>query len=326
MKLATLKTGGRDGTLIVVSSDLTRQVRAPYPTLQAALDQWAVAQPQLSATASALEADGALGEPFDEAAVASPLPRAYAWCDGSAYLSHMARVRQSRGVQMPDSFRTDPLMYQGGSDQFIGPRDPILVADLAWGIDFEAEVAVITDDVPMGVAVSDAARHVALVMICNDVSLRNLIPAELAKSFGFFQSKPSSAFAPVAVTPNALGDAWAGARLMLPVRVGMNGKPYGAPNAGKDLAFDFAQLIAHAAMTRPLGAGTIIGSGTVSNEDESVGGSCLQEARVIETIRTGKPVTPFMQFGDTVRIEVLDGSNRSIFGAIDQRVQRYYGP
>ncbi len=323
MKLATLKNGTRDGTLVVVSEDLKRCASSRYRTLQAALDEWAVAGPVLEQEARELEAGG--GSPFDETLCHSPLPRAYAWCDGSAYLSHMARVRQSRGAEMPPSFRSDPLMYQGGSDSFIAPRDPILVADPSWGIDFEAEIAVITDDVPMGVRVEDAAAHIVLVMLCNDVSLRNLIPGELAKGFGFFQSKPSSAFSPVAVTPGSLGKAWSGSKLSLPILVSYNGELYGKPDAGTDLDFDFAQLIAHAAATRSLAAGTIIGSGTISNLDESVGGSCLQEARVIETIRSGAPVTPFMQFGDTIRIEMVD-RNGSIFGSIDQRVERYPGP
>ena len=324
MRLATLKRGGRDGTLVLVSRDHARMALAPIPTLQAALDDWAAARPRLEAAAAALEAGG--GEPFDPQDCHAPLPRAYQWADGSAYLSHMRRVRAARGAEMPPSFAHDPLMYQGGSDSFIGPMDPILVADEAWGVDFEAEVAVITDDVPMGVSVADAARHVVLVTIVNDVSLRNLIPAELAKGFGFFQSKPSTAFAPLAVTPDALGAAWSGAKLSLPMRVALNGVRFGAPDAGIDLDFDFAALIAHAARTRPLGAGTIIGSGTVSNSDEAAGGTCIQEARVIETVRDGQPETPFLSFGDSVRIEMLAADGTSIFGAIDQRVVRYEGP
>ena len=325
MKLATLKVGGRDGQLVVVSRDLARCTDAPITTLQKALDDWRSAAPALAAVQVALEADAAAGRPFTSAQAHSPLPRAYAWCDGSAYLSHMKRVRKSRGAEMPESFRDDPLMYQGGSDTFIGPCDPIVIADPAWGIDFEAEVAIVTDDVPMGVSAADAARHIVLVMICNDVSLRNLIPAELAKSFGFFQSKPSSAFSPVAVSPDELGSAWDGGKVSLPLRVDYNGKRFGTCDAGRDLSFDFPRLIAHAAKTRALGAGTIIGSGTVSNEDEAVGGSCLQEARVIETIRDGRATTPFMSFGDTVRIEMLDGAGQSIFGAIEQTVVKYGG-
>jgi len=326
MKLATLRHGGRDGTLVLVSRDLARCTPAPLPTLQAALDDWTAAQPRLEAAAAALEADAHAGTPFDPAQAHSPLPRAYAWCDGSAYLSHMRRVRAARGAEMPPSSADDPLMYQGGSDSFLAPTDPILVADAAFGVDFEAEIAVITDDVPMGVAAGQAAQHIRLVMLVNDVSLRNLIPAELAKGFGFFQSKPSSAFAPVALTPDELGDAWSGAKVSLPLHVHLNGKLYGAPNAGLDLQFDFARLIAHAARTRPLAAGTIIGSGTVSNEDEGVGGTCLQEARVIETVRGGAPVTPFMAYGDRVRIEMFDARGHSLFGAIDQTVERYTPP
>ena len=323
MKLASLKAPGRDGRLVVVSYDLARCAPAPIATLQAALDDWPVAAPALRAVYDRLADDPGSGSPFDQTAALSPLPRAFAWCDGSAYLAHVERVRRARGAEMPPSFRDDPLMYQGGSDSFLGPRDPILLADAAWGIDFEAEVAVVTDDVPMGVAVADASRHIVLVMLCNDVSLRNLIPAELAKGFGFFQSKPSSAFSPVAVTPDTLGAAWTGANLTRPLLVDYNGARFGACDAGADLAFDFAQLIAHAAKTRPLSAGTIIGSGTVANADEAQGGSCLQEARVIETIRDGAPTTPFMAFGDRIRIEMLAADGSSIFGTIDQVVERY---
>ncbi|MDT7933511.1 MAG: fumarylacetoacetate hydrolase family protein [Sphingomonadaceae bacterium] len=323
MKLATLHDGSRDGRLVIVSTDLARCRPAPVQTLQAALDDWTTAEPQLRAAAAALEAG--CGDPFDPARARAPLPRAYAWYDGSAYLSHMRRVRQARGAEMPPSFHHDPLMYQGGSDVLLGPRDPIRIADEGWGIDFEAEVGVIVGDVPMGVSAADAAPHIRLVVILNDVSLRNLIPAELAKGFGFFQSKPPTAFAPCAVTPDAC-PGWDGAKLNLPIRTELNGKLYGAPNTGADLAFDFPRLIAHAAMTRPLSAGTIIGSGTVSNEDETVGGACLQEARVIETIRGGAPTTGFMRFGDRVRIEVLDEGGRSVFGAIDQTVEHYPGP
>ena len=324
MKLASLKTASRDGRLVVVSKDLTRCVEAPILTLQAALDDWAVASVALEMLYDRLERDTAFGMGFDPAGVHSPLPRAYAWCDGSAYLSHMVRVRRSRGAEMPPSFNDDPLMYQGGSDTFIGPRDPIAVADAAWGIDFEAEVAIVTDDVPMGVTPESAAAHIVLVMLCNDVSLRNLIPPELAKGFGFFQSKPSSAFSPVAVTPATLGTAWADSRLHRSMLVDYNGVRFGECDAGMDLAFDFARLIAHAAKTRALSAGTIIGSGTVSNADEARGGSCLQEARVIETIRDGKPTTPFMQFGDRVKIEMLDADGTTVFGAIEQVVEQFH--
>ena len=325
MKLATLKNNNRDGRLVVVSSDLARYADAPIATMQQALDDWAEAVPVLRSLYEKLEQDTAIGKAFDQAEAHSPLPRAYGWCDGSAYLSHMVRVRRSRGAEMPASFNDDPLMYQGGSDSFIGPRDPIVVADEAWGIDFEAEVAVVTDDVPMAVTPEQAAKHIALVMLCNDVSLRNLIPPELAKGFGFFQSKPSSAFSPVAVTPDTLGEAWTGGKICLPMLVDYNGNRFGACDAGADLAFDFPRLIAHAAKTRALSAGTIIGSGTVSNADELRGGSCLQEARVIETIRDGKPTTPFMRFGDRVRIEMVDPTGQSVFGAIDQVVERFEG-
>ncbi|MEM9055841.1 MAG: fumarylacetoacetate hydrolase family protein [Pseudomonadota bacterium] len=332
MKLASLKDG-RDGRLVIVSRDLARCVSAAdiAPTLQAALDDWASARPALDARAQQLEAGG--GEPFDEAACASPLPRAFQWADGSAYVNHVELVRKARGAEMPASFWTDPLMYQGGSDAFLGPRDAIPAADEAWGIDFEAEIAVITDDVPMGVSVEAAAGHIQLVMLVNDVSLRNLIPGELAKGFGFFQSKPSSAFSPVAVTPDELRNSWAETKVHLPLLSALNEKPIGKPDAGIDMTFSFAELIAHAARSRPLGAGCIIGSGTVSNkldggpgkhiEDGGVGYSCLAEVRMIETINAGKPATPFMSFDDRIRIEMHDADGRSIFGAIDQRVERY---
>jgi fumarylacetoacetate (FAA) hydrolase len=334
LKLASLKNG-RDGTLVVVSNDLTRYVAAGdvAPTLQAALDNWADVAPQLEALAADLESGG--GEPFDQAACASPLPRAYQWADGSAYVNHVELVRKARGAEVPESFWTDPLMYQGGSDSFLGPRDDILAADTAWGIDLEAEVAVVTDDVPMGVSAEDAGDYIRLVMLVNDVSLRGLIPGELAKGFGFFQSKPSSAFSPVAVTPDALGDAWRGNKLHLPLLSELNGAPFGKPEAGIDMTFDFAQLIAHAAKSRPLVAGTIIGSGTVSNKlddgpgkpisEGGVGYSCIAEIRMIETIESGSPTTPFMQFGDRVRIEMNDAEGQSIFGTIDQTVVRYEG-
>ena len=333
MKLASLK-GGRDGRLVVVSRDLGRclDAAAIAPTLQAALDDWAEAAPNLAELAGQLES-GAEGEPFEQAACAAPLPRAYQWADGSAYVNHVELVRRARGAEMPASFWTDPLMYQGGSDAFLGPRDDIPVADEAWGIDFEAEVAVVTDDVPMGTPAADAGRHIRLVMLVNDVSLRGLIPGELAKGFGFFQSKPSSAFSPVAVTPDELGPAWRDHKLHLPLLSSLNGEPFGEPDAGVDMTFDFAELVAHAAKTRPLGAGTIIGSGTVSNKldggpgrpiaDGGVGYSCIAEIRTIETIEAGEPKTPFMRFGDRVRIEMLDAAEDSIFGAIDQAVVRY---
>jgi fumarylacetoacetate (FAA) hydrolase len=328
VKLASLKQG-RDGRLIVVSRDLQRAVAVPNiaATMQRALDDWRVVAPKLKAVAQALEAgraDGAFA--FDPKACHSPLPRAYQWADGSAYVTHVELVRKARGAEMPPSFWTDPLMYQGGSDSFIGPTDDILAADEAWGIDFEAEVAVITDDVPMGTSPEAALDHVKLLMLVNDVSLRNLIPNELAKNFGFFQSKPASAFSPVAVTPDELGAAWRDGKVHLPLKVTLNEKFFGAPEAGQDMTFSFAQLIAHAAKTRELAAGSIIGSGTVSNKDRSKGSCCLAERRTLETLDEGKPKTPFMHFGDGVRIEMLDAKGQSIFGAIEQRVSRYAGP
>ncbi|MBP2313548.1 fumarylacetoacetate hydrolase family protein [Azospirillum soli] len=337
MKLATLKAGGRDGTLVVVSKDLTRCRAVPgiAPTLQAALDGWAEVAPKLEEAYRALNADAASDEPFDPALAASPLPRAYQWADGSAYVNHVELVRKARGAEMPPSFWTDPLMYQGCSDAFLGPRDPIPVADEAFGIDFESEIAVITDDVPMGVSADAARGHIRLLMLVNDVSLRSLIPAELAKGFGFFQSKPASSFSPVAVTPDELGGAWDGGKVNRPLVTHLNGELFGTPNAGVDMTFDFPTLVAHAAKTRFLAAGSIIGSGTVSNKLDGgpgkpvgqggVGYSCLAEIRTIETIETGKPQTPFMRFGDRVRIELFDETGGSVFGAIDQEVVRYGG-
>ena len=332
MKLGSLNFG-RDGQLVVVSSDLSRYVAATEiaATLQAALDDWNSVAPKLEALAGELESGG--GEAFDPALCSSPLPRAYQWADGSAYVNHVELVRKARGAEMPDSFWTNPLMYQGGSDSFIGPREPILAASEDWGIDFEAEVVVVTGDVPMGVSPEDAAGHVRLIMIVNDVSLRNLIPGELAKGFGFFQSKPSSAFSPVAVTPDELGDAWRDAKVHLPLLSFLNGDAFGKPEAGVDMTFDFGQLIAHAAKSRPLATGTIIGSGTVSNKlddgpgapivDGGVGYSCIAEMRTIETIESGSPKTSFLSFGDQVRIEMLDKNGGSIFGSIDHRVEKY---
>jgi fumarylacetoacetate (FAA) hydrolase len=334
MKLASLKNG-RDGSLVVVSNDLTRCLSASdvAPTLQAALDDWSACASDLESLSATLEAGG--GDPFDATQCASPLPRAYQWADGSAYVNHVELVRKARGAEMPESFWTDPLMYQGGSDSFIGPREPISAASEDWGIDFEAEVAVITGDVPMGVSAADAANYVSLVMIVNDVSLRNLIPGELAKGFGFFQSKPSSAFSPVAVTPDELGDAWRDAKLHLPLLSFLNGDAFGKPEAGVDMTFDFGQLIAHAAKSRPLAAGTIIGSGTVSNKlddgpgkpinEGGVGYSCIAEIRTIQTIQSGSPATSFLKFGDQVRIEMLNENGDSIFGAIDHAVEKYEG-
>jgi fumarylacetoacetate (FAA) hydrolase len=329
MKLGSLKEGGRDGTLIVVNRALTQAVRATdaAPTLQRALDDWAAAEPKLQALAAQLEAGKVAGAfAVDTAALAAPLPRAYQWADGSAYVVHVELVRKARGVEMPPSFWTDPLMYQGGSDSFTGPNDAIEMADEAWGIDFEGEIGVIVDDVPMGVSAQAARKHIKLVTILNDVSLRNLIVTELAKGFGFFHGKPATAFAPVAVTPDELGDAWDGGKLNLPLISTLNGKEFGHPNAATDLTFDFGQLIAHAARTRHLEAGTVVGSGTVANRDAAVGCSCIAERRVRETIDSGKPSTPFMSFGDRIRIEMLDRAGKSIFGAIDQKVVRYTPP
>jgi fumarylacetoacetate (FAA) hydrolase len=328
MKLASLKAG-RDGRLVLVSDDLGRMTPAgaPTPTMQTALDNWQEAEPRLRALADALERNNAPDTvPFDPALCAAPLPRAYQWADGSVYLNHMELVRRARGAEMPESFLSDPLIYQGGSDTLCGARDPILCADEAWGIDMEAEVAVITDDVPMGVSPEAAAGHIKLVLLCNDVSLRNLIPGELGKGFGFYQSKPATAFSPVAVTPDALGAAWDGRKLHGAVSVTLNGARIGAPDAGVDMYFDFPALIAHAAKTRFLSAGTIVGSGTVSNRDRAAGSCCLAELRTIETIEKGKPETPFMSFGDIVRIDMTDRNRRSIFGTIEQRVERYTPP
>jgi fumarylacetoacetate (FAA) hydrolase len=325
MKLASLKSG-RDGALVVVSRDLKRCISAGHiaPTLQHALDHWREAAPLLARASELLNEGAVAGETaFDARACASPLPRAYQWADGSAYVTHVELVRKARGAEMPPSFWTDPLMYQGGSDSFLGPCDPILAADEAWGIDFEGEVAVVTDDVAMGCGRDAAESHIKLVMLVNDVSLRNLIPAELAKNFGFFQSKPASAFSPVAVTPDELSEAWSGAKLHLPLRVSYNGAEFGRPNAGVDMTFSFAELIAHAAKTRALGAGSIVGSGTVSNKDTGAGSACLAEKRTLETIASGKPTTPFMKFGDRVRIEMFDADGETIFGAIDQEVKRH---
>jgi fumarylacetoacetate (FAA) hydrolase len=333
VKLASLKRD-RDGALVVVSKDLSRYVLADdvAPTLQFALDNWAAVAPQLEDLAADLDS-GNVGKAFDQGACASPLPRAYQWADGSAYVNHVELVRKARGAEVPESFWTDPLMYQGGSDSFLGPRENILAADEAWGIDLEGEVAVVTDDVPMGVSADEAGAYIRLVMLVNDVSLRGLIPGELAKGFGFFQSKPSSAFSPVAVTPDGLGDAWRDNKLHLPLLSELNGEPFGKPNAGVDMTFDFGQLIAHAARSRPLEAGSIIGSGTVSNKldggpgkpisEGGAGYSCIAEIRMIETIESGAPVTSFLRFGDTVRIEMNDADGNSIFGAIEQTVVRY---
>ncbi|MGB7410020.1 MAG: fumarylacetoacetate hydrolase family protein [Sphingopyxis granuli] len=332
MKLASLKAG-RDGRLVVVSDDLAwyADAGAIAPTLQAALDDWAEAAPRLKALADDVNHEAIPRERFHERDAASPLPRAYQWADGSAYVNHVALVRQARGAEMPDSFWHDPLMYQGGSDAFLAPRDPIPLGDPAWGCDMEAEVVVVTDDVPAGIDAQAARDRILLVGLTNDVSLRGLIPPELAKGFGFFQSKPSSAMSPVFVTPDALGDRWRDGKLHGTLCVDLNGQPLGRADAGVDMTFDFGRLIAHAARTRHLGAGTIIGSGTVSNRDADggpgkpiaeggLGYSCLAEVRTVETIRGGAPATPFMRKGDTVRIWMDDERHHSIFGAIEQTV------
>jgi fumarylacetoacetate (FAA) hydrolase len=332
MKLASLKSG-RDGRLVVVSHDLHWFADAAHiaPTLQAALDDWAETEPQLRALAESLEHGALPQERFHEHEAMSPLPRAYQWADGSAYVNHVELVRKARGAEMPQSFWTDPLMYQGGSDGFLGPRDPIPLKDEAWGCDLEAEVAVVTGDVPLSATREEGLAAVRLVMLVNDVSLRNLIPAELAKNFGFFQSKPASAFSPVAVTPDELGEAWKDGRLHGPIEVELNGKPFGEADAGVDMTFDFGALIAHAAKTRALCAGSIIGSGTVSNRgpdggpgkpisEGGVGYSCIAEVRTVETLLAGEAKTRFLRHGDTVRIEMRDARRHSIFGAIEQSV------
>jgi fumarylacetoacetate (FAA) hydrolase len=335
MKLATRRDGTRDGELVVVSRDVARCVAVPEiaRTLQSALDDWRTAAPALEAIASELN-EGRLPDatPFDPRQAMAPLPRAYQWVDGSAYVNHVELVRRARGATMPAEFWTDPLMYQGASDHMLGPCDDIVDTDEAWGVDFEAEVAVITGDVPVGASGAEAAQHIRLLMLANDVSLRHLIPAELAKGFGFLQSKPASAFSPVAVTPDELGDAWRDGKVHLPLVTHLNGELFGRPNAGVDMTFSFPMLIAHVAKTRALVAGSIVGSGTVSNKEDGgpgrpaasggVGYSCIAEQRVVETILEGRPVTPFMRFGDRVRIEMLDAAGRTIFGAIDQVLRR----
>ena len=324
MKLASLKEGGRDGTLIVVSRDLGHAVRAEgiAPTLQRALEDWSNIAPRLNALSEALNKGGVDGAfDLDMTSLASPLPRAYEFVDGSAYLPHVARVRRARGAEVPESFYVDPLMYQAVSAGFYGPRDPVRVPSEDYGIDLEAEVVIVTDDVPMGVTPKQAAGHIQLIGLVNDVSLRNLIPNELAKGFGFLQSKPRSALSPVFVTPDELGDAWQGNKVHLPLLTHINGAWFGAPEAGVDMQFDFAQLVAHAARTRPLSAGTIVGSGTVANEDTSLGASCFAEKRTVETLERGKPITPFMKYGDVVRIEMRSRDGQDIFGAIEQRIE-----
>lgn len=326
MKLATLKNNTRDGQLVVVNRALDKAVVVAdiALTLQSALDNWQAISPKLEVVYKALNKDEINKTiVFEQTQCESPLPRAYQWADGSAYVNHVELVRKARNAEMPDTFWTDPLMYQGGSDSFIGPRDEIKVACESFGIDFESEVAVITDDVPMGVSVELAAQNIKLLMLVNDVSLRNLIPGELAKGFGFFGSKPSSAFSPVAITPDELGQAWDGAKLHLPLTTYFNNELFGQPCCGVDMTFDFPTIIAHAARTRPLSAGCIVGSGTISNYDRSAGSSCLAEKRMLEIIADGKPSTEFMKFGDNVRIEMFDENGDSIFGAIEQTVVEY---
>ena len=324
MKLATLKDGARDGQLVVVSRDLTRCLRSENPqTMQAAMDNWMSAAPELARLSDRLHSDTEVGATFDPKQCEAPLPRAYQWADASAFVNHMELVRKARGAEMPPEFWTDPLMYQGASDDFIGPCDPIELASENWGIDFESEVAVITGDVPMGSNPEECEPHIRLLMLVNDVSLRGLVPRELAKGFGFFQSKPATAFSPVALTPDELGEVWQDGKVHLPLETRLNGKVFGQPNAGVDMTFNFFQLVAHAVKSRNLRAGAIVGSGTVSNADRSVGSSCLAERRMLETISDGKPTTPFMSFGDRVRIEMFNESGSSLFGAIDQQVQPY---
>ncbi len=333
MKLATYKNDSRDGQLMIVSRDLTQTCSAEgiAPTMQHALDNWSTLVNLLDARYRQLNNNEIDAIPFDQSRCESPLPRAYQWADGSAYVNHVELVRKARGAEMPESFWTDPLMYQGGSDDFIGPRDDVILPSDEWGIDFEGEVAVVTDDVPMGCSAERGAQSIRLIMLVNDVSLRGLIPGELAKGFGFFQSKPASSFSPVAVTPDELGESWQDSKVHLPLRSTYNGKLFGKPEAGEDMTFDFGQLVAHAAKSRNLGAGAIIGSGTVSNKqgtehgssigEGGLGYSCIAEVRMIETIRDGKPSTPFMQFGDKIKIEMLDQSGESIFGAIEQQIK-----
>ncbi len=329
MKLASLKNSTRDGQLIVVNRALTQAVKVPdiAPTLQLALENWDTLAPRLEAVYAKLQTDEMPDAfAFDAVQLEAPLPRAYHWADGSAYVTHVELVRKARGAELPESFWQDPLMYMGASDAFIGPCDDIMVESEEWGIDFESEVVIFTDDVPAGVSAEGAKQHIKLIALVNDVSLRNLIPAELAKQFGFYQSKPWTSFTPVAVTPDEFADAWDGSKLHLPMLSVMNGTQIGAPNAGVDMTFGFPQLIAHAAKSRSLMAGTVIGSGTVANQGSPDGSSCLAEVRCLETIADGKPSTPFMQFGDRIEIEMRDAEGRSIFGKIDQVVKQYYPP
>jgi fumarylacetoacetate (FAA) hydrolase len=326
MKLASLKSGGRDGSLVIVSSSLEQYVSASdvAPTLQAALDDWLHAERGLQVISDELNAGRREdAQALDFSVLASPLPRAYEFVDGSAYLPHVERVRRARGAEVPESFYVDPLMYQATSSGFLGPRDPVPVVSESYGIDFESEVVVVTGDVPMAVSDTAAGTHIVLIGLINDVSLRNLIPGELAKGFGFLQSKPRSALSPVLVTPDELGENWVNTVLDLPLSSTLNGEWFGNPEAGIDMQFNFAQLIAHAAKTRPLAAGTIVGSGTIANQDTSRGASCLAEKRMLEIIANGKPTTPFMSFGDTIRIEMFDKDGNNIFGSIEQTIEQY---
>jgi fumarylacetoacetate (FAA) hydrolase len=324
MKLASVRNGSRDGQLVVVSRDLTRELAVPRiaATMQEALDNWARCEPLLREAAASLEQPGTAARAFQVERALAPLPRAHQWVDGSAYVNHVELVRKARGAPMPESFWSDPLVYQGGSDDFLSAVEDVPIPSEEFGIDLEGEVAVITDDVPMGTSSGQAREHIKLLMLVNDWSLRNLIPGELAKGFGFYQSKPATAFSPVAVTPDELGPAWDGGKINLPLTVQINGAAFGKPEAGVDMTFDFPQLLAHITRTRNARAGTIVGSGTISNYDRTRGGACLAERRTLEQLEHGKPLTPFLKFGDRVRIEMLDAAGRSIFGAIDQRVVR----
>jgi len=322
VKLATLRDGTRDGALIVVRRDgaVAVSAREIAPTLQAALDDWERAAPELGKLAALLEAGQVAGEPVEARRLMAPLPRAYEWVDGSSYLNHVRLVRKARGAEPPPTLETDPLIYQGGSGDLLGPTDDIVLHDAAWGLDFESEVAVVLGDTPLGVTAADAARHVRLLVLVNDITLRNLVPSELAKGFGFFQSKPATALSPLAITPDELGAAWQDARVHLRLRTTYNGQLVGDCDAGPEMHFSFADLVAHIARTRRFTAGTLLGSGTVSNADRARGISCLAERRMIETLESGAPVTPFMRVGDRVHIEMRDGGGRSLFGAIDQKV------
>ena len=327
MKLASLKKG-RDGALVIVSGDLSRFVSAGEvaPTMQAALDDWGNTEIKLKAIYDDLENGVIAGSPFDPAQCDAPLPRCYHWADGSAYVTHVELVRKTRNAVLPDSFWTDPLMYMGASDAFLGPNDDIPFEKEEWGIDFEAEIAVITDDVPAGTTIKGAAKHIKLISFLNDVTLRNLVPDEIVKQFGFIHAKPWTSFAPVFVTPDELGNAWDGGKLLLPIHSILNGKKIGEPEAGIDMTFDFCQLISHAAKARPLMAGTVIGSGTVANQGSVNGSSCLSEVRCLEIIENGTPSTPFMKFGDRIEIEIFDKKDKSVFGKIDQKIIPYTPP